>query len=329
MNIDSGAIQRMPTSLFRSPVLLAGLVALAACGGAGSEQGKGAADGLSGRILADGSSTVYPLSEAVAEEFMTENGGGVQVTVATSGTGGGFKRFCSGETDIANASRPIKDEERQACAQAGVEFVELQVAMDGLAVVVNPANTFAQCLTVDELKKIWQPESSVRTWADVRAGFPATPIKLYGPGTNSGTFDYFTEEVVGTEDASRSDYTASEDDNVLVQGVAGDAGSLGYFGYAYFGENRQTLRAVQVDGGNGCVEPNPQTIEGGQYAPLSRPLLIYVKKASLARPEVRSFVEFYLASAPELASQVGYVPLSAAGYQQSTRTLQQATASGT
>jgi phosphate transport system substrate-binding protein len=300
--------------------------AVAACGGNGAQDGQ--ASGLSGRITADGSSTVFPVTEAVAEEFMAGAGQGVQVTVASSGTGGGFKRFCAGETDVTNASRPIKDEEKALCARNGVEFVELPVATDGLVVVVNSANRFVQCLTVDELKKVWQPASTVRTWADVRAGFPATPIKLYGPGTNSGTFDYFTAEIVGEEDASRSDYTASEDDNVLVQGVAGDAGSLGYFGYAYFAENRQQLRALGVDGGQGCIEPNPQTIESGQYAPLSRPLLIYVKKASLQRAEVREFVSFYLQSAPELSAQVGYVPLSAAGYQQATQTFQQAAGGG-
>lgn len=300
--------------------------AVAACGGNDAQRGQEGS--LSGRITADGSSTVFPVTEAVAEEFMQGAGQGVQVTVASSGTGGGFKRFCSGEVDIANASRPIKDEEKALCAQAGIEFVELPVATDGLAVVVNTANTFVQCLTVDELKRIWQPESTVRTWADVRQGFPATPIKLYGPGTNSGTFDYFTKEIVGEEDASRSDYTASEDDNVLVQGVSGDQGSLGYFGYAYYAENRQQLRALGVDAGQGCIEPNPQTIESGQYAPLSRPLLIYVKKAALQRPEVQAFVRFYLESAPQLSAQVGYVPLSAPAYQQATQTFQQASNGG-
>ncbi|HEU0013371.1 MAG TPA: PstS family phosphate ABC transporter substrate-binding protein [Longimicrobium sp.] len=305
-------------------VALAGV--LAACGGGGDEkEGAGGAANLSGRITADGSSTVFPVTEAVAEEFMTETGGQVQVTVATSGTGGGFKRFCAGEVDVANASRPIKDSEKQACAAAGIEFIELPVALDGLAVLVNPANTFAQCLTTAELKRIWEPESQVRSWAQVRPGFPDQPLKLYGPGTNSGTFDYFTEAVVGKEDASRSDYTASEDDNVLVTGVSGDASALGYFGYAYFAENRQRLKAVQVDGGQGCVEPTPQTIESGQYAPLSRPLLIYVKKASLARPEVKRFVEFYLQTAAEMAAEVGYIPLSAARYQEATATLSQAT----
>ncbi|HWK89253.1 MAG TPA: PstS family phosphate ABC transporter substrate-binding protein [Longimicrobium sp.] len=303
-------------------VALAGV--LAACGGGGDEKGGPGGADLSGRITADGSSTVFPVTEAVAEEFMTETGGGVQVTVATSGTGGGFKRFCSGETDISNASRPIKDSEKQQCAAAGVEFVELPVALDGLAVLVNPANTFVPCLTTAELKRIWEPESTVRTWAQVRPGFPDRPLKLYGPGTNSGTFDYFTEAVVGKEDASRSDYTASEDDNVLVQGVSGDADALGYFGYAYFAENRARLKAIPVDAGKGCVEPNAQTIESGQYAPLSRPLLIYVKKASLARPEVRRFVEFYLQSAPELATEVGYIPLSAARSQAAAATLRQA-----
>jgi len=301
----------------------AGLVA--ACG---SSDRSAQESGLSGRITSDGSSTVFPVTEAAAEEFIRETGGRVQVTVASSGTGGGFKRFCAGEIDIANASRPIKEEERQLCARNGLEAVELPVATDGLAVVVNNQNTFVQCLTVDELKRIWQPGSTVRTWADVRAGFPAQPIKLYGPGTSSGTFDYFTAEVVGEEDASRSDYTASEDDNVLVTGVAGDAGSLGYFGFAYYIENRQQLRAVGVDAGQGCVQPTAETIENGSYRPLSRPLLLYVNRAALQRPEVREFVGFYLQSAGELAAQVGYVPLSAAGYQQASQTFRQATNGG-
>jgi phosphate transport system substrate-binding protein len=278
--------------------------------GAGCGQADGGADSSGGSVTADGSSTVFPITEAVAEEFMAETGGEVRVTVAMSGTGGGFKRFCAGETDISNASRPIKPAELEQCRQAGVEPVELPVGWDGQAIVVNPANTFARCITVEELRKIWEPGSTVRTWADVRPEWPEQIIKLYGPGTNSGTFDYFTETIMGEEDASRSDYTASEDDNVLVQGVAGDAGSLGYFGYAYYAENQDKLRALEVDGGAGCVAPTPQTIETRQYAPLSHPLFIYVKKSSLARPAVREFVDFYLTVAPELVPQVGYVPLS-------------------
>ena len=306
-------------------LLFSTLVLGAAAGAAGCGGGESAeAGGLSGSISADGSSTVFPVTEAVAEEFMAETGGDVRVTVAMSGTGGGFKRFCQGETDISNASRPIKEEEVAQCTQAGVEPVEVSVGVDGQVIVVHPSNTFAQCITVAELKKIWEPSSTVDSWNDIRPEWPDQPIKLYGPGTNSGTFDYFTATVMGEEDASRSDYTASEDDNVLVQGVAGDPNSLGYFGFAYYSQSQDKLRALQVDGGKGCVTPSPQTIENATYAPLSHPLFIYVKKASLARPEVRRFVEFYLESAPELVPQVGYVPLSAEGYQKSRATLEQA-----
>jgi phosphate transport system substrate-binding protein len=301
-----------------------GLV-LAGCGGG---EGNGADGGASGSIQADGSSTVFPITEAVAEEFMAETGGNVRVSVGMSGTGGGFKRFCAGETDISNASRAIKESELEQCRAAGIEPVELPVATDGLAVVVNPANNFVQCLTVDELKKIWQPGSTVKNWADVRPGFPDRPLKLYGPGTNSGTFDYFTEAVMGKEDASRADYTASEDDNVLVQGVSGDPNALGYFGYAYVAENQGKLKTVGIDAGQGCVQPTPQTVETGQYRPLSRPIFIYVKKASLQRPEVREFVDFYLQNAPELVPETGYIPLGQAGYQQSRQKFEQAAANG-
>ncbi|MDP9348198.1 MAG: PstS family phosphate ABC transporter substrate-binding protein [Gemmatimonadota bacterium] len=306
-------------------VVVCGLV-LTGCGG--GEGGGAGGGGASGSISADGSSTVFPITEAVAEEYMAETGGKVRVSVAMSGTGGGFKRFCAGETDISNASRAIKDSEVEQCRAAGVEPVELPVATDGLAVVVNPANNFVQCLTVDELKKIWQPGSTVKNWSEVRAGFPNQPLKLYGPGTNSGTFDYFTEAVMGEEDASRADYTASEDDNVLVQGVSGDPNALGYFGYAYVAENQGKLKTVAVDGGQGCVQATPQTVESGQYKPLSRPLFIYVSRKSLQRPEVREFVDFYLQSAPELVPQTGYIPLGQAGYEQSRQKFAQA-ANGT
>ncbi len=288
-------------------------VLLAACGG---DAGQDGADGenLTGSVEIDGSSTVYPITEAVAEEFMLEQGSGVRVTVGVSGTGGGFKRFCAGETAISNASRPIKDSELEQCAAAGVDPVELEVAYDGLSVVVHPDNTFAQCLTTAELRSIWEPGSTVRSWSDVRAGFPSQEIKLYGPGTDSGTFDYFTEAINGEEDASRSDYTASEDDNVLVQGVQGDPGALGYMGFAYYQENRETLKLVGVDNGAGCVQPSPETIRGGQYAPLSRPIFIYVARSALQRPEVRAFVEFYLEHGAELVEAVGYIPLEDAAY---------------
>ena len=292
---------------------------LGACGGDSGNSGENG--GLTGSIEIDGSSTVYPISEAVAEEFMLENGSGVRVTVGVSGTGGGFKRFCAGETAISNASRPIKDSEREQCQAAGVDPLELEIAYDGISLVANPDNTFAQCLTVEELRAIWQPNSTVRTWSQVRQGFPDTQIKLYGPGTDSGTFDYFTEAINGEEDASRSDYTASEDDNVLVQGVQGDPGALGYMGFAYYQENSETLKLVGVDNGAGCIQPTPETIRGGQYAPLSRPVFIYVARSALERPEVRAFVEFYLDNAPALAESVGYIPLEAAAYEQARASL--------
>jgi phosphate transport system substrate-binding protein len=239
----------------------------------------------------------------------------VRVTGAQSGTGGGFKRFCAGEIPIANASRPIKDEEIQLCSANSVDYVEMKVGTDGLAVVVHPENTAVQCLTVAELKKIWAPGSTVKTWSEVRDGLPAEPLKLYGPGTNSGTFDYFTEVIVGESGSSRAEYTASEDDNVLVQGVEGDRNALGYFGYAYYAENRQRLRAIGVDNGNGCVTPTPETVKGGTYAPLSRPLFIYVNRAALTRPEVDAFVRFYMEQAAALVAEVGYVPLEPAEYE--------------
>jgi phosphate transport system substrate-binding protein len=281
-----------------------------ACSPAGDNQG-----GLSGSIQIDGSSTVFPVSEAAAEDFMLTNPG-VRITVAFSGTGGGFKRFCAGETAISDASRPITQGEMDACAAAGVEYLELPVAYDGLSVVANPAADFVECLSIDELRRIWQPDSDVSSWSDVRAGFPDRELHLFGPGTDSGTFDYFTEEVVGTAKASRTDFQASEDDNVLVLGVAGDEGSLGYFGYAYYAENQGRLKLLGVDGGGGCVLPSDATIEDGTY-PLARPLLIYVRTDALARPEVQAFVEFYLTQAPELVPSTGYHSLPAERYQES------------
>lgn len=299
----------------RRYVWLALGMALAACGGgpdAGADAGEGGA--ISGVVTADGSSTVYPITEAMAEEFGIETQGGVNVTIAYSGTGGGFKRFCAGETDISNASRPISDAERQTCAAAGIEWKEIHIATDGLTVVVNPSNDFAQCMTVAELRSIWEPGSQVNRWSQVRQGWPDREIKLYGPGTNSGTFDYFTEAIMGETGAIRDDFTASEDDNVLVQGVEGDADALGFFGYAYYAENTGRLNSVGVDGGSGCVKPDPETVRNGTYAPLSRPLFIYVKESSLERPAVRAFVRFYLQNAEALVPEVGYVPLPQAEY---------------
>ncbi|HSJ10910.1 MAG TPA: PstS family phosphate ABC transporter substrate-binding protein [Longimicrobiales bacterium] len=292
--------------------VLAAALLVAACGGgdAGSTEGE-----LGGAIQIDGSSTVYPITEAVAEEFGIEHGGAVQVTIGFSGTGGGFKRFCAGEIEISNASRPIKQSEIDLCEQNGITYMELPVGIDALAVVVNPANTAVECLTVAELRKLWEPGSTVSRWSELRAGLPDEPIKLYGPGTNSGTFDYFTEAVMGESGASRGDYTASEDDNPLVQGVAGDVNALAYFGFAYYSENRETLRALGIDNGQGCIMPNPETAKNGQYAPLSRPMFVYVTTAALQRPEVAEFLRFYMTSAPELVTEVGYVPLEPAEYQ--------------
>ena len=291
-------------------VAVAATTLSAGCGG-GAEVGDEGR--LTGMVTLDGSSTVFPISEAMAEEFQIANRG-VRVTVGISGTGGGFKKFCAGETDISDASRPIKETERELCAENGIQPLEIPVAWDGLTVVINPENDWATCMTVDELKRVWQPGSTVAQWSDVREGWPDTEMKLYGPGTDSGTFDYFTEAIVGEEDASRADYTASEDDNVLVVGVEGDVEALGYFGFAYYEENQERLNAVAIDNGDGCVAPTRESIESGEYAPLSRPMFIYVDAGALERPEVRAFVDFYLENATTLVPEVGYVPLSPGRY---------------
>lgn len=297
--------------------LLLLLIPLAACGGGERE---GEVGGLTGMVTIDGSSTVFPISEAMAEEFQIANRG-VRVTVGISGTGGGFKKFCSGEIDISDASRPIKQSEVELCRENGIDPMEIPVAWDGLTVVRNPANDWATCMTVDELKRVWQPGSSITRWSQVRSGWPEEEIKLYGPDTDSGTFDYFTKAIVGEEDASRDDYTASADDNVLVVGVAGDRGSLGYFGYAYYEESSDVLGAVAVDNGEGCVLPDRETIETGTYAPLSRPMFIYTKAQALAKPQVRAFLQFYLDNATTLVSEVGYVPLADQRYAELLGTL--------
>ena len=268
---------------------------------------------LSGTIEIDGSSTVFPVTQAVAEEFRRGQPD-VQVNVGISGTGGGFQRFARGETDISDASRPIKNSESEAAAANGIEFIEMRVGTDGLSVIVHPDNDFVDCLTLEELNSIWKPGSEIDNWSQVRAGFPDQRLRLYGPDTDSGTFDYFTEEVNGEAQVSRADYTASADDNVLVQGVAGDRGALGYFGYAYYQENEGALKAVEVDGGSGCVAPETSTIEDGSYSPLSRPLFIYVNTKSLERPEVAAFVEYYMDNGYELTAEVGYVPVSRDDY---------------
>ena len=295
---------------------LAGALALSACGGqaAGTgsgESGSGAA-ALSGSIASDGSSTVGPLTSAAAELFMTENTG-VNITVGTSGTGGGFKKFCEGQTQISNASRPIKDEEKAACDAKGIEYQEIVVANDALTIVANKENTFLKCLTVEELKTLWEPAATgkVTTWNQVNPSFPAEHIKLYGPGTDSGTFDYFTDEINGEEGASRTDYEPSEDDNVIVQGVSGDPNALGYFGYTYFEENADALTAVQVDNGKGCVSPSSETARDGSYAPLSRPLYVYIdKKAFASNPALKSFITFYVENETKVAEAAKYIPLS-------------------
>jgi phosphate transport system substrate-binding protein len=308
--------------LGRSAAVL-GLAIVAACGG--GDAGGDASGAVSGSIEVDGSSTVFPVTEAMAEEYGIETGGSVRVTVGMSGTGGGFRRFCAGETDISNASRPITDAERDLCMQNGVEFMDIPVAIDGLAVSVNPSNDFVECLTVEELKRIWEPGSTIERWSQVRDGFPDRGLELYGPGTNSGTFDYFTEVIVGEAGASRPDFTASEDDNVLVQGIEGDADALGYFGYAYYIENRDRLKVLGVDGGAGCVQPTPEDVESGRYDPLARPLFIYVNRESLEEPALQAFVRFYLENAQELVPEVGYVPMEAAEYEASLSRLERAT----
>lgn len=271
------------------------------------------AEQLRGTVSLDGSSTVFPISEAVAEEFLAVQPR-VRVTVGVSGTGGGFKKFLAGEIDINDASRPIKMKEVDKANEMGIGYIELPVAYDGLSVVVNKKNTWVDHLTVAELSKIWQPGSTVTNWSDVRVGWPEMKIRLYGPGTDSGTFDYFTETINGKSGASRPDYTANEDDNALVQGISGDEGSLGYFGYAYYAANQDKLKLVPIDGGKGPISPTQTTINNGTYAPLSRPIFIYVRPDALDRKEVRVFVDFYIDSAAMLASEVGYIPLPDAVY---------------
>ncbi len=273
-------------------------VLLVSCGGS--------ADKVTVKI--DGSSTVFPITEAVAVEFQKEHKD-VRVTIGVSGTGGGFKKFCAGDTDINDASRLIKDKEIKKAKEHGVGFIEMPIAYDGLSVVINKDNNFVDFLTVEELNKIWKVGSQVRTWKDVRSSWPNVEMKLFGPGVDSGTFDYFTEVINGKSGACRSDFTMSEDDNVLVRGIAGDKNALGFFGYAYYAENRDSLRVVPIDNGSGPITPTMETINKGTYAPLSRPIFIYVSEAAADRPEVKNFVHFYLDHGPELVKAVGYVPL--------------------
>jgi phosphate transport system substrate-binding protein len=291
-------------------VAISSLVLLTvACGGGSSNNDQGG-NGLSGTIRVDGSSTVGPLTEAAAEFFQQENAG-VQVTVGISGTGGGFEKFCNGETDISDASRPIEDDEKKACASEGITFAEAQVANDGLSVVVNPENTWATCLTVAQLKSVWEQGSNIDNWNQIDPSFPDVPLELFGAGTDSGTFDYFTAAINGEEGNSRTDYQATEDDNVTVQGVAGTKGGMGYFGLSYYEQNPDKLKLLQIDGGKGCVTPSKETVQSGEYTPLSRPLLIYVKDASLKRPVVDAFIKFYIDNAERIANQAQFVPLTA------------------
>lgn len=284
-----------------------------------------------GRINIDGSSSVYPITEAVAEEYRRDHGD-IRITVGVSGTGGGFKKFSRGETDISNASRPIKESEIKACAENDIQFIEVPVAYDGLAVVISPANDFVDFLTVAELKKMWEPaaQNKITSWKQVRSSFPDVPLRLYGAGTSSGTYDYFTEAIVGKAKSSRGDYTASEDDNVLVQGVSTDKGALGFFGLAYYEENKSKLRLVPIDAekGKGPVIPTDSTVRTGVYAPLSRPEFIYINAKSAESRVIQDFVKFYMEQAPVLVKEVGYVPLPSEAYELSyQRFLQKKTGS--
>jgi phosphate transport system substrate-binding protein len=306
------------TSLVRA--LLSGFTAALAVAVCLTRIAHAAGPDLRGTIKVDGSSTVFPISEAVAEEFQ-KSFRQVKVTVGVSGTGGGFKKFSAGEVDVVNASRPIKAAELELCTKSGIDFIELPIAYDALSIVVNPRNTWAQALTVKELARIWAPEAQgkVTSWSQVRAGFPDRPLQLFGAGTDSGTFDYFTEAIVGKEDASRGDYTSSEDDNVLVTGVAGNEGALGFMGFAYYEGNKDKLKVVAVDDGNeanggGAQLPSVQNVTNGVYQPLSRPLFIYVRRSALERPEVQEFVSFYVENAGALAAEVGYIALPDAAY---------------
>src|SRR5215216_1969388 len=288
-----------------------GVLALgaAACGDDDNASGSAGGGDVSGSIKIDGSSTVGPFAQAAAEKFQGENPG-VKVTVGTSGTGGGFEKFCAGETDISDASRAIEADEKQACASKGIKYEQVQVANDGLSLVVNPQNTWAKCLTVAQLKTIWDKGSKVNNWNQVDPSFPNEPLKLFGAGTDSGTFDYFTKAINGEEGRSRSDYSATEDDNVTVTGVSGTKGGLGYFGLSYLEENQGKVQGIQVDGGGGCVAPSKETVQDGSYTPLSRPLFIYPSDKALERPEVKAFTEFYVNNYQKIADEALFVPLT-------------------
>ena len=308
---------------FRALFLLVAIAALLATGcGRESETDDGGAGELSGSISADGSSTVGPFVTAAAERFKQEEGD-VDLTVGISGTGGGFERFCRGETDLSNASRAIEPDEAKACREEGVEYVELHAANDGIVNVVNTENDWATCLTTDQLKTIWNAGSKVDSWRDVDPKFADEPITLAGPGTDSGTFDFFTGEINGEEGVSRTDYQATEDDNVVVEAVSGDRGGLGYFGLSYYEQNKNRLKALEIDGGSGCVAPTRETVQSGEYKPLSRPLYVYVKKEALEREEVRAFLDFMLDNDDEIAGDL-FVPLTDEQRQKAKNALAQA-----
>jgi len=302
-------VTRTRTAAFAALAISSALVLAACGGGSSSDSGASGDSNLSGAVRIDGSSTVYPLTALAAEDFMAANPG-VQVTVGSSGTGGGFEKFCRGETDANDASRSIKEEEAAACEAAGIQYAGLQVAVDALTVVVNKENTWATCLTIEELAAIWAPGSTVNNWNQVRPDFPDVPLALFGAGTDSGTFDYFTDVINGEEGASRTDYTPTEDDNVTVQGVTGSQGGLGYFGFTYFEENADKLTAVQIDSGAGCVAPSVETAQDGSYTPLSRPLFIYPSKQALAKPEVKAFFDYYVANDATIATDALFIPLN-------------------
>jgi len=284
-------------------------IGVAACGNSDDSSSEGGGANLSGAIAIDGSSTVYPFAQAAAEQFQTENPD-ARVTVGESGTGGGFEKFCKGETDISNASRPIKDEEKQLCKDGGITYSEIQVANDGVAVVTNKGLEIA-CLTTDQLKQLWNSKSSVTKYSQLDPQFPDTKVSLYGPGTDSGTFDFFTDEINGEEGDTRKDYQPSEDDNVLVEGVSGDEGGLGYFGFSYYEANQDKLNLVAIDSGDGCVAPSKQTIQDGSYKPLARPLFMYVSTAAIAKPQVKGFMDDVVANQETIAGNAQVVPLTA------------------
>jgi phosphate transport system substrate-binding protein len=285
-------------------------MALSACGGANAGADTGSGNGARGSVAVDGSSTVFPMSNAAAE-LLSEENPDVQVAVAESGTGGGFEKFCAGQTDISDASRPIEQEEKDACAKEGIEYTELQVATDALTVVVHP-DLDVDCLTTDQLVKLWEPGSKVTNWNQLDPSFPDQEISLFGPGSDSGTYDYMAADVIGDEsETTRDDYEASEDDNVLVQGVAGTEGATGYFGYTYYEENADSLKALSIDDGNGCVAPSAETAQTGEYTPLSRPLFVYVKNSAYNdNAAVKEYVDFYVENLADIADVGKFIPLS-------------------